>query len=136
MEGCLHKSPSRYLLLCVALVSVSFFEIFKNRLENTRPVVKGLDIPKPAKSFICGATAGAVASFLVNPFDVAKTYQQTRAGKAVPSFTILKDVYRQDGIGGWFKGVGPRVVKSACACAMMITFYEYGKDLINKIKRQ
>lgn len=98
--------------------------------------MKTLDIPRPAKSFICGATAGALASFIVNPFDVAKTYQQTRSGKAVPSFTILKDIYKQDGIGGWFKGVGPRVVKSACACAMMITFYEYGKDLISKVKKQ
>lgn len=36
---------------------------------------------------------------------------------------------QEDGIGGLFKGVGPRVVKSAVACALMITFYEYGKEL-------
>lgn len=104
-------------------------------LEQTRPIVKNWDIPRPAKSFICGATAGALASFIVNPFDVAKTQQQVRSGKALPSFGILASVYKQDGIGGLFKGVGPRVVKSACACAMMITFYEYGKDLFSKVKK-
>ena len=34
-------------------------------LEQTRPIVKNWDIPRPAKSFICGATAGALASFIV-----------------------------------------------------------------------
>ena len=51
--------------------------------------MKNWDIPRPAKSFICGATAGALASFIVNPFDVAKTQQQVRSGKALPSFGIL-----------------------------------------------
>ena len=37
---------------------------------------------------------------------------------------------------GLFKGVGPRVVKSAVACAMMITFYEYGKDIASKVSKQ
>ncbi|KNB43510.1 solute carrier family [Blastocystis sp. subtype 4] len=97
--------------------------------KSVRSVVKRFDIPRPAKSFLCGATAGALASFLVNPFDVVKTQQQVRSGKALPSFGIMRSVYQEDGIGGLFKGVGPRVVKSAVACALMITFYEYGKEL-------
>lgn len=62
-------------------------------MERVRPLVKPLDIPRPAKSFICGATAGALASFLVNPFDVVKTQQQVRSGKALPSFGIMRSVY-------------------------------------------
>lgn len=64
-----------------------------SRLEQVRPVVAKMDIPRPAKKLLCGATAGAVASFIVNPFDVAKTQQQVRSGKALPSFGILKSVY-------------------------------------------
>lgn len=56
--------------------------------------MKRFDIPRPAKSFLCGATAGALASFLVNPFDVVKTQQQVRSGKALPSFGIMRSVYQ------------------------------------------
>lgn len=66
----------------------------KRSLEQTRSVVKKTDLPRPAKSFICGATAGALASFLVNPFDVVKTQQQVRSGKALPSFGIMKTVFK------------------------------------------
>ena len=109
----------------------------KRSLEQTRSVVKKTDLPRPAKSFICGATAGALASFLVNPFDVVKTQQQVRSGKALPSFSIMKTVFKVTAPeSGLFKGVGPRVVKSAVACALMITFYEYGKDIANKVSKQ
>ena len=56
--------------------------------------MKKTDLPRPAKSFIYGATAGALASFLVNPFDVVKTQQQVRSGKALPSFGIMRTVYK------------------------------------------
>lgn len=68
--------------------------IITSRLEQVRSVVKRFDIPRPAKSFLCGATAGALASFLVNPFDVVKTQQQVRSGKALPSFSIMRSVYQ------------------------------------------
>ena len=34
------------------------------------------------------------------------------------------------------RGVGPRITKSACACALMITFYDFGKDLLSKALRK
>ena len=55
--------------------------------------MKLLDIPRPAKSFICGATAGALASFLGNSFDLVNTQKQVRSGKALPSFGIMRSVY-------------------------------------------
>ena len=62
-------------------------------------MVKKTNLPRPAKSFICGATAGALASFLVNPFDVVKTQQQVRSGKALPSFGIMGSVYMNKVMG-------------------------------------
>ena len=62
--------------------------------------MKKTDLPRPAKSFIRGATAGALASFLVNPFDVVKTQQQVRSGKALPSFGIMASVYRVE-VNAW-----------------------------------
>ncbi|CBK25163.2 uncharacterized protein [Blastocystis hominis] len=118
------------------LRDISFSALHWLILEQTRSVVKKTNLPRPAKSFICGATAGALASFLVNPFDVVKTQQQVRSGKALPSFGIMGSVYREEGVSGLFKGVGPRMVKSAVACAMMITFYEYGKELATKRKNE
>lgn len=92
-QGCLHESAARHLFLGAALADVGSWWRQPRRLERVRPLVKPLDIPRPAKSFICGATAGALASFLVNPFDVVKTQQQVRSGKALPSFGIMRSVY-------------------------------------------
>lgn len=40
---------------------------------------------------------------------------------------ILKNIMVKDGAAGFFRGVTPRVVKVAPACAIMISSYEMGK---------
>lgn len=68
----------------------------KRSLEQTRSVVKKTDLPRPAKSFICGATAGALASFLVNPFDVVKTQQPGAVRKGASLLRHHEDSLQSD----------------------------------------
>lgn len=84
-------------------------------------------------SFACGAVSGAFAATITTPFDVAKTRQQVLLNRGAndikcPSTpSLLKQIWRQEGWRGCFRGLIPRVGKVAPACAIMIGSYELGK---------
>ncbi|KAL9107063.1 MAG: hypothetical protein Q9227_008009 [Pyrenula ochraceoflavens] len=99
-------------------------------------------------SFAAGFASGGLAAFVTTPFDVGKTRQQTyknAADSGVKSSTVsasevkklipeelpmprfLFHIFREEGISGLFKGWGPRCLKVAPACAIMISSYEVGK---------
>jgi solute carrier family 25 protein 39/40 len=93
--------------------------------------------PTFAFSFVSGATAGTVAAVVTLPFDVVKTHRQIELGEmqiinnktsnASTTRDILRRIYRESGYRGLFSGIGPRVMKVAPACAIMISSYEFGK---------
>lgn len=82
-------------------------------------------------SFVAGACSGTFAALLTTPFDVIKTRQQVflfDRTAAVPS--TLRTATQVVGEAGWtglFAGLGPRLMKVAPACAIMIGSYEFGK---------
>lgn len=79
-------------------------------------------------SFLAGAVSGGAASILTQPFDVAKTRQQV-AHRNVSMLRVLQLAHAESGVKGLFRGVVPRVLKVAPACAVMISFFELGKKL-------
>jgi solute carrier family 25 protein 39/40 len=97
-------------------------------------------------SFISGAASGAVAALVTTPFDVGKTRQQVvkyaregasaTAGKlpeemVMPRF--LWHIFKEQGLGGLFRGWGARCLKVAPACAIMISSYELGKKMAGSV---
>ena len=42
-------------------------------------------------------------------------------------FKFLANIYRNEGVSALYSGFGPRVMKIAPACAIMISSYEVGK---------
>lgn len=90
-------------------------------------------------SFLSGSISGSIAAFFTNPFDVGKTRLQittddesgsregNRRVKRPSMFRFLADIYRKEGVGALYAGFGPRVMKIAPACAIMISSYEIGK---------
>lgn len=94
-------------------------------------------------SFIAGATSGAFASLVTTPFDVGKTRTQVYRDKTVsaavaaekagavpeaqPMVRLLWHIFKNEGFPGLFKGWIPRILKTAPACAIMISSYEVGK---------
>ncbi|TGO36574.1 hypothetical protein BHYA_0121g00350 [Botrytis hyacinthi] len=101
-------------------------------------------------SFIAGASSGAVASILTMPFDVGKTRQQifqepgkTPAGvekilapeeQSMPRF--LMHIFKEEGLGGLWKGWVARTLKVAPACAIMISCYEVGKRAFRSVNEK
>lgn len=99
-------------------------------------------------SFIAGAVSGAFASVVTTPFDVGKTRQQVLErvkGKegggalrpeelSMPRF--LHSIWKEEGVGGLFKGWAARCLKVAPACAIMISSYEVGKKMARRMNER
>ena len=93
--------------------------------------------PTPGDMFISGLLAGAIGYFIATPVFAQKTIIQAEAGLVDPKSGLLTTgakagsaptspngwiagmaaVAKKDGIGGWFKGSGPLVVRGATLSA-------------------
>lgn len=87
------------------------------------------------ESFASGIIGGVVASVLTTPFDVAKTRRQLAhpsCGSAhMNMLTFMSSIAKKEGFTALLVGIGPRTMKVAPACAIMITSYEMGKRLLS-----
>ncbi|KAI8967601.1 mitochondrial carrier domain-containing protein [Mycotypha africana] len=118
---------------------VPFSAIYWMGYEEIKKII-GNKYPKHElqTSFFAGALSGMFAATLTTPFDVAKTRRQVDAGRDVPLLkdnrvpAILKQIYKQDGFSGLFRGLTPRIAKIAPSCAIMISSYEMGKIFFAK----
>lgn len=84
-----------------------------------------------------GIGAGTLAAVLTVPADVVKTRRQTTAGMGAgvgkrqgSPGDIVRLILRDEGMRGMFRGVGPRVVKVAPSCAIMMGSYELFKAML------
>jgi len=85
----------------------------------------------------CSSAAGALASFLTSPLDMAKLRLQVQRGQAAASnnagqgqtehkgmVDCLHSAYNKGGIRGLFRGAGARVIHFAPATTITMTCYE------------
>ncbi|XP_070137782.1 solute carrier family 25 protein Shawn [Drosophila bipectinata] len=106
-----------------------------------RSLGSGSSQPSFGLSFFAGVLAGSVAAIVTTPFDVVKTLEQIEFGERViftdsptkdvgqrSTYSRLAAVYKMHGVRGLFAGVGPRLLKVAPACAIMISTFEYSKS--------
>lgn len=90
-----------------------------------------------ATSFLSGSLGGAISAFFTNPFDVGKTRlqitTQNEPHRRVSMFKFLYQILRTEGVGALYSGFGPRVMKIAPSCAIMISSYELGKQIFKNL---
>lgn len=78
----------------------------------------------------CGALAGAIASAMTNPLDVAKTRLQTmhETGRSYSGMRdALRQIYAAEGSVGLFRGTKPRILLHSTSSAIVWAVYEYMK---------
>ena len=93
---------------------------------------------KTIKHFFCGLAAGTIAKLGTHPLDVAKKRFQVAGlarsmsyGKRVPKdvtsslFACLQGIAKNEGIGGFYKGALPSVLKAAPAAAITLACYDF-----------
>jgi len=123
------------------------FEAFKIYYGNLFEITPSSSLSSMAKvNFCAGATSALIASILTQPFDVLKTQRQIKLGEAnfgriAPESTLqaASTLFRARGISSLYAGLTPRLLKVMPACAIMITSYEYFKEVFaarNKLKGQ
>ncbi|KAH7525149.1 protein MITOFERRINLIKE 1, chloroplastic [Ziziphus jujuba] len=83
---------------------------------------------EPIQSVFCGALAGAISASITTPLDVVKTRLMTQAHVEAVSrvsaamysgvSTTVKQILKEEGWVGFTRGMGPRVLHSACFSAL------------------
>lgn len=123
---------------CNKLWLTQILEQFKKIAQNK---FKGENIPIGI-DVITGSLAGAIAGAVTTPLDVMKTLlqtQQTVKKKPVPPTTGVIEApvkhysgiidgmvwnYKNQGMAGLFRGIGPRVFWTSLQSAIMFVVYE------------
>lgn len=119
--------------LPAGVLSYSSFEYLKTAvLLRTKQVYL-----EPVQSVCCGALAGAISASLTTPLDVVKTRLMTQGhGEAVNKVAAamvtgvsatVKQILKEEGWVGLTRGMGPRVLYSACFSAIGYFAFETAK---------
>lgn len=85
-------------------------------------------------TLISGAIAGAASVFANTPIDVIKTKMQgLDSGKYKNSWECVKDVWKKDGLKGFYFGTVPRLLRVCTDVALVMTLYSKISSLLDKI---
>ncbi|KAI5444241.1 Protein MITOFERRINLIKE 1, partial [Lathyrus oleraceus] len=95
---------------------------------------------EPIQSVICGALAGAISASITTPLDVVKTRLMTQArneavGKVAAVMyggvsSTIREILKEEGWVGFTRGMGPRVLHSACFSALGYFAFETARIAI------
>jgi len=80
--------------------------------------------------FFAGAITGGIGSVAGNPFDVLKTLSQTNKGKPIPLSTLVGDMYRDQGVAGFYRGVNVNVMRAIVLNATKMGVYDVAKGQV------
>ncbi|XP_074272540.1 protein MITOFERRINLIKE 1, chloroplastic-like [Silene latifolia] len=116
--------------LPAGVISYSSFEYLKAAVLAK----KGKSKLDPFESVCCGALAGAISASLTTPLDVVKTRLMTQMGGVMYSGVseTVKHILMEEGWVGFTRGMGPRVVHSACFSALGYFAFETARLAISE----
>ncbi|XP_063244579.1 mitochondrial uncoupling protein Bmcp isoform X2 [Bacillus rossius redtenbacheri] len=82
-----------------------------------------------AVNICCAIVAGTVSSAIANPTDVLKVRMQVLGAQTSRGIVAcFQDIYRHEGIGGLWRGVGPTSQRAAVIAAVELPVYDFCKQ--------
>ncbi|CAI9754408.1 unnamed protein product [Fraxinus pennsylvanica] len=129
--------------LPAGVLSYSSFEYLKAAvLSKTRKANL-----EPFQSVCCGALAGAISASLTTPLDVVKTRLMTQVHREATNkvaaamyggiAATVKQILKEEGWVGFTRGIGPRVLHSACFSAIGYFAFETARlTILNHYLKQ
>jgi hypothetical protein len=80
--------------------------------------------------FAAGALTGGVGSVVGNPFDVLKTLSQANQGKSVPLKTLVNNMYKDQGMAGFYRGLQANIMRACVLNATKMGCYDISKGYV------
>ena len=80
--------------------------------------------------FFAGALTGGVGSIIGNPFDVCKTLAQTNTDKNLGLGSLVGNLYRDQGINGFYRGVQVNILRACILNATKMGVYDLTKGYV------
>ncbi|XP_050230099.1 uncharacterized protein LOC126679179 [Mercurialis annua] len=115
--------------------SVIKFYTYESLKQLILPSQKSTAQPSTLQTLFCGGLAGSTAAFFTTPFDVVKTRLQTQIPGSMNQydsvFHTLKEIGKNEGLKGLYRGLVPRLVMYMSQGALFFTSYEFFKGLFS-----
>ena len=115
-------------------VNFSAYTQFKSLLQQYQPAYHDAELPS-YQTMLIGLVSGAMGPLSNAPIDTIKTRLQKTPG--VPGETavsrisaIARDMFKQEGVHAFYKGITPRIMRVAPGQAVTFTVYEYLKGVL------
>jgi len=105
-----------YVLVLNPIVQFIIYEFLKKKFENTKS--------KTLLFFIAGAISKAIATFVTYPYQTLKTNLQANKGKNISQVDMIKQIYGERGLQGFFNGLGAKLSQTVINSALMLVIYE------------
>jgi len=118
--------PAVFRQVCYTSLSMVLYEPIRDF------VTFGASDPNFLQRLLAGGTAGGISIAIFNPTEVLKTQLQTAQGGTVTIGGIVKRVYDKDGIGGFWAGVKPNVVRTFLVNAAELGTYDQAKFIMSQ----
>ena len=80
--------------------------------------------------FMAGGMSGFIGSALANPTDLLKVRMQACEGDPKSLTWHVKDVYSQWGIAGFYRGIGPTIIRAILLNATKLATYDHIKHFL------
>lgn len=136
--GALYRGVSLTALRQGSNQAVNFtaYTYFKEALRKHQPQYEGGNLPS-WQTTVIGLVSGAMGPLSNAPIDTIKTrLQKTPAEVGVSAWSritkIAKDMFKQEGVHAFYKGITPRIMRVAPGQAVTFTVYEYLKEKLEK----
>jgi hypothetical protein len=105
------------------------------RLGLYSPIKHAMGVKKDSNfllKFAAGSGAGAIGSIAGNPFDVLKTRLMAAEGKVAGLGEAAAGLYKQQGIGGFYRGLQANVMRAMVLNGTKMACYDQIKMIITE----
>lgn len=118
------------VLVINPILQYTIFEQLKQAVEKRRKVT-------PTDSFVLGALGKLAATSITYPYITVKSRAHVASSDSPKEgmTATLKRIYRDEGIGGLYGGIGPKVTQSVITAAFLFAFKDALYDMTVKARR-
>lgn len=124
--------PAEILYICYGGIQFTAYRSVTQLLHLLPPQHR---VPSPVESFISGAAAGGVATASTYPFDLLRTRFAAQGNNKVYNSLVssVRDIYRYEGAGGFFRGVSAAVAQVVPYMGLFFAAYEALRKPISSV---